>query len=226
MTKAVVLLSGGLDSTTALAMALDEGCEATALSFRYGQRHTRELRSAADVCARYGIGHVIIDMDLSSFRSALTQDIDVPEGRELGDRDDIPVTYVPARNIVFLSVAAGLAESIGAERIYIGANIVDYSGYPDCRPEFFDAYRQMLAKGTKAGVEGHPPEICTPILFMSKADIVRTGKRLGAPLELTWSCYNGGERACGRCDSCRFRLEGFRQAGFTDGIPYEEGVRR
>lgn len=226
MVKAVVLLSGGLDSTTTLAMAIDEGCEAVALSFRYGQRHTRELESAKNVCARYGISHVVIDMDLSSFRSALTQDIQVPEGRELGDHDDIPITYVPARNIVFLSIAAGLAESIGAERIYIGANVVDYSGYPDCRPDFFEAYQAMLAKGTKAGVEGHAPRICTPIIDMSKADIVRTGKRLNAPLELTWSCYNGGEKACGKCDSCRFRLEGFRQAGYRDEIPYEDGAER
>lgn len=222
MPRAVVLLSGGLDSTTTLAQALDDGCEVTTISFRYGQRHTRELTSARDVCDHYGVRHVVIDIDLSSFRSALTRgDIDVPLDREGELSDDIPITYVPARNIVFLSIAAGLCESIDADRIYIGANAVDYSGYPDCRPEFFEAYEAMLAKGTKAGVEGHPIRIVTPILRDTKADIVRRGKRLGAPLELTWSCYNGGDRACGHCDSCRLRLKGFKEAGYVDGIPYE-----
>lgn len=223
MPKAVVLLSGGLDSTTVLAQALADGCEATALSFRYGQRHSRELRSAAAVAARYGVRHVVVDLDLSSFRSALTRpDLEVPECRpesEVGS--DIPITYVPARNIIMMSVAAGLCESVGADRIYIGANCVDYSGYPDCRPEFFEAFRRMLAVGTKAGVEGRPIQVMTPILDCSKADIVRLGKRLGAPLELTWSCYEGGERACGRCDSCRLRLKGFREAGYEDEIEYE-----
>lgn len=225
MTKAVVLLSGGLDSTTTLAQAIEDDCEVTAISFRYGQRHTRELDSAKNVCAHYGIKHVVIDIDLSSYRSALTRDdIDVPMDRPGDLAEEIPVTYVPARNIVFLSIAAGLAESIDAERIYIGANVVDYSGYPDCRPEFFRAYEEMLAKGTKAGVEGNPVRICTPILNLSKADIVRLGKKLGAPLQMTWSCYNGGEKACGHCDSCRLRLEGFRQAGYKDEIPYEDGI--
>ena len=227
MTKAVVLLSGGLESTTTLAQAIDDGCEVTAISFRYGQRHSRELESAENVCKHYGIRHVVIDIDLSSYRSALTrQDIDVPMDRPGDLAEEIPVTYVPARNIVFLSIAAGLAESVDAERIYIGANVVDYSGYPDCRPEFFEAYEDMLAKGTKAGVEGHPVRICTPILNLSKADIVRLGKKLKAPLEMTWSCYNGGDKACGHCDSCRLRLEGFRQAGYKDEIPYEDGVEQ
>ena len=158
MPKAIVLLSGGLDSTTTLAKAIDDGCEVTAISFRYGQRHTRELISAENVCKHYNVDHVIIDLNLSSFRSALTrEDIDVPLDRE-GELDQkIPITYVPARNIIFLSIAAGLCESIDADRIYIGANAVDYSGYPDCRPEFFEAYENMINKGTKAGVEGHPP---------------------------------------------------------------------
>ncbi len=224
MPKAVVLLSGGLDSTTTLAQALDDGCQVTAISFRYGQRHTRELESAQAVCDYYNVDHVVIDLDLSSFRSALTRpDIDVPLDRE-GDLDaSIPVTYVPARNIVFLSIAAGLCESVDADRIYIGANAVDYSGYPDCRPEFFEAFEAMIAKGTKAGVEGHPIRIMTPILRDSKAEIVRRGKRLGAPLHLTWSCYNGGERACGHCDSCRLRLQGFKEAGYVDEIEYQHG---
>lgn len=225
MPKAVVLLSGGLDSTTTLAQALEDGCEVTALSFRYGQRHTRELDSAKNVCDHYGVRHVVVDIDLSMYRSALTRkDIDVPMDRPGDLAEDIPVTYVPARNIVFLSIAAGLAESVDADRIYIGANVVDYSGYPDCRPEFFEAYEAMLAKGTKAGVEGHPIRICTPILHHSKADIVRLGKKLKAPLEMSWSCYNGGEKACGHCDSCRLRLEGFREAGYKDEIPYEDDV--
>lgn len=223
--KAVVLLSGGLDSTTTLAQAIADGCEPTAISFRYGQKHTKELVSAENVCKHYGVAHVVIDLNLSSFRSALTRkDIDVPMDREGKLDEDIPITYVPARNIVFLSIAAGLAESIDADRVYIGANAVDYSGYPDDRPDFFKAYEEMLAKGTKAGVEGHPVKIMTPLLYLSKADIVRLGKELKAPLELTWSCYNGGEKACGHCDSCRLRLEGFRKAGYKDEIPYEDGV--
>lgn len=224
MPKAVVLLSGGLDSTTCLAQALADGCEVTAISFRYGQRHTKELTSAQNVCDHYNVDHVVIDLDLSSFRSALTRkDIDVPMDRE-GELDaKIPVTYVPARNIVFLSIAAGLCESVDADRIYIGANSVDFSGYPDCTPAFYEAFQAMLAVGTKAGVEGHPIQIVTPILHDSKADIVRRGKRLGAPLHLTWSCYNGGEKACGHCDSCRLRLQGFREAGFRDEIEYEHG---
>ena len=220
--KVVVLLSGGLDSTTTLAQALEDGCEVTAISFRYGQRHTRELRSAEEVCKHYGVDHVIIDLDLSSFRSALTrEDIDVPMDREGKLDEKIPITYVPARNIVFLSIAAGLCESIDADRIYIGANVVDYSGYPDCRPEFFEAFEAMISKGTKAGVEGNPIRIMTPIMNDSKADIVRRGKALGAPLHLTWSCYNGGDRACGHCDSCRLRLKGFEDAGYRDEIEYE-----
>ena len=186
--KAVVLLSGGLDSTTTLAQAIADGCEPTAISFRYGQKHTKELVSAENVCKHYGVAHVVIDLNLSSFRSALTRkDIDVPMDREGKLDEDIPITYVPARNIVFLSIAAGLAESIDADRVYIGANAVDYSGYPDDRPDFFKAYEEMLAKGTKAGVEGHPVKIMTPLLYLSKADIVRLGKELKAPLELTWS---------------------------------------
>lgn len=222
MPKAIVLLSGGLDSTTTLAKAIDDGCEVTAISFRYGQRHTKELISAENVCKHYNVDHVIIDLNLSSFRSALTRDdIDVPLDRE-GELDQkIPITYVPARNIIFLSIAAGLCESIDADRIYIGANAVDYSGYPDCRPEFFEAYENMINKGTKAGVEGHPIKILTPILHATKADIVTLGKKLGAPLELSWSCYNGGEKACGHCDSCRLRLKGFKEAGYRDEIEYE-----
>jgi 7-cyano-7-deazaguanine synthase len=222
MTRAVVLLSGGLDSTTVLAKAISDGFEVFAVSFRYGQRHSRELVSATDVCRHYGVMHTIIDINLSSFRSALTkEDIDVPMDREGSLDMEIPITYVPARNIIFLSIAAGLCESVDADRIYIGANVVDYSGYPDCRPDFFRSFETMLENGTKSGVEGNPIKIVTPILHMSKADIVRLGKELGAPLHLTWSCYEGGERACGHCDSCRLRLKGFEEAGYRDEIDYE-----
>jgi 7-cyano-7-deazaguanine synthase len=205
-----------------LAQALKDGCEVTALSFRYGQRHTKELQSAKNVCEFYKADHVIMDLNLGSFRSALTRDdIEVPKDREGDLSEEIPVTYVPARNIVFLSIAAGLAESVDADRIYIGANVVDYSGYPDCRPEFFEQFEKMLAVGTKAGVEGSPLKIMTPILYSSKAEIVRLGKSLGAPLHLSWSCYNGGDKACGHCDSCRLRLKGFEEAGYKDEIEYE-----
>jgi queuosine biosynthesis protein QueC len=219
MQKAVVLLSGGLDSTVTLAQAVSEGKKVTALSFRYGQRHTKELDSAKAVCEYYGVEHIIADMDLTSFRSALTREnIDVPEDREIDS--EIPVTYVPARNIIFLSIAAGLCESLDADQIYIGANSIDYSGYPDCRPEFFEAFEAMLSKGTKTGVEGNTLKIVTPILRCTKADIVRLGKELKAPLHLTWSCYKGEDKACGRCDSCLLRLKGFSEAGYADEIEY------
>jgi 7-cyano-7-deazaguanine synthase len=223
MSKAVVLLSGGLDSTTTLAQAIADGHEVVALSFRYGQRHSKELDSAANVAKYYGVRHVIVDIDLSMFRSALTnKDIEVPENRDESQMgSDIPVTYVPARNIIMLSVAAGLCESVDADRIYIGANVIDYSGYPDCRPEFFYAFEKMINVGTKSGVEGHPIRIETPILQCSKADIVKLGKKLEAPLHLTWSCYEGGEKACGKCDSCQLRLKGFEEAGYKDEIEYE-----
>ena len=222
--NAVVLLSGGLDSTVTLAVAVKENKEVTALSFRYGQRHTKELESAANVCEHYGVKHVIMDMDLSIFRSALTRkDMNVPECRDTEKMSsDIPDTYVPARNIIMLSVAAGLCESTDAERIYIGANSVDYSGYPDCRPEFFEAFKEMIAKGTKTGVEGRPTAIETPILDLSKKEIVLLGKELKAPLGLTWSCYNGREKACGKCDSCVLRLKGFSDAGYKDEVLYED----
>ena len=223
MSKAVVLLSGGLDSTTTLAKAIADGNEVTALSFDYGQRHSKELVSASNVANHYGVKHVIVKIDLSMFRSALTdKSIDVPENRDESQMgSDIPVTYVPSRNIIMMSVAAGLCESIDAEAIYIGANVIDYSGYPDCRPEFFYAFQKMLEVGTKTGVEGHPIRVETPILSLSKAEIVKLGKELDAPLHLTWSCYEGGEKACGKCDSCQLRLRGFEDAGYKDEIEYE-----
>jgi 7-cyano-7-deazaguanine synthase len=225
MKKAVVLLSGGLDSTVTLAVAISAEYKVIPLTINYGQRHIRELRAAKEVVKFYNLEkHVIIDLDLTVFKtSALTSlDINVPEGT----RDDlsgkmIPVTYVPSRNIIFLGIAAGLCESESAERIFIGANSIDYSGYPDCRPEFFEAFQKTLEVGTKAGIEGRPPLIEAPLLHLTKADIVGLGKRLGAPLHLTWSCYEGGVKACGRCDSCLLRLRGFREAGYEDEIVYE-----
>ena len=219
---AIVLLSGGLDSTVTLAKAIADGHVVTALSFEYGQKHTRELDSAKNVCDHYGIRHVIMKMDLTSFRSSLIRnDMEVPKGRKhIGS--DIPDTYVPARNIIMLSAAAGLCESTDSDRIYIGANSVDYSGYPDCRPEFFESFEKMIGVGTKSGVEGHGIKIETPIIRMSKAEIVRLGMELRAPLELTWSCYSGGKKACGHCDSCTLRLNGFKEAGVKDPIEYEK----
>lgn len=222
--KAVSLLSGGLDSTVTLAYALSEGYDVVPLTISYGQRHVRELDAARAVVKHYGLKHhVVLDLDLSSFRSALTRtDIKVPERGSTADIGyDIPVTYVPARNIIFLSIAAGLAESVDADRIFIGANAIDYSGYPDCRPEFFRAFENVLKVGTKAGVEGFPTIVEHPILRSTKEEIVRLGKKLDAPLHLTWSCYQGGEKACGRCDSCLLRLKGFADAGFKDEIDYE-----
>ncbi|NLK26091.1 MAG: 7-cyano-7-deazaguanine synthase QueC [Euryarchaeota archaeon] len=223
--KAVVLLSGGLDSTTTLAYALSQGYEVAALTVSYGQRHSRELASARAVAEHYGLKtHVVLDLDLSFLRnSALTSpDVEVPRRDTAeGIGEKIPVTYVPARNILMLSLAAGLCETVGGEAILIGANVVDYSGYPDCRPEFFKAFQEVLRVGTKSGVEGRPIRVETPILGMSKADIVRLARRLDAPLELTWSCYNGGEAACGHCESCILRRKGFEEAGEIDPVPYE-----
>jgi len=225
MKKAVILLSGGLDSTVTLAHAISQGYKVIPLTIRYGQRHARELKAAKDVVSFYGLErHIIIDLDLTSFKTSalISREIKVPErasAEQIGL--DIPVTYVPARNIIFLSVAAGLCESVSAERIFIGANSLDYSGYPDCRPEFFETFQRVLEVGTKAGVEGRPIKIETPIVHSTKADIVRLGKRLGAPLHLTWSCYKGGEKACGKCDSCLLRLKGFKEAGYEDEIAYE-----
>lgn len=225
MKKAITLLSGGLDSTVSLAYAISEGYDVIPLTLHYGQRHVRELQSAKAVAKHYGLKrHVFIDLDLSSFRTSalISPDVDVPLKRDVSEiGSDIPVTYVPARNIIFLSIAAGLCESEGAEAIFIGANAIDYSGYPDCRPAFFRAFEHTLQVGTKAGVEGHAPVIEHPLLYLTKADIVRLGEKLNAPLGLTWSCYSGGAKACGKCDSCLLRLKGFEEAGSNDRIEYE-----
>lgn len=226
LTKAVVLLSGGLDSTTVLAYVLSKGYDVIPMTVRYGQRHSRELDSARSVVRHYGLkGHIVMDIDLSFLRtSALTSArVEVPRhDTPEGIGNEIPVTYVPARNIILLSLAAGLCETESGDAIFIGANAIDYSGYPDCRPEFFEAYEKVLQVGTKAGVEGRPIRVEAPILKMSKAEIVKLGTELKAPLHLTWSCYNGGEKACGHCDSCLLRLKGFRDNDLHDPVPYED----
>lgn len=225
MAEAVVLLSGGLDSSTVLAMALERGFEVVALTFDYGQKHRRELDSATRIAKHYGAKeHIVMPLDIGRYlSSSLTQDsISIPSGRskaEIGA--GIPSTYVPSRNIVFLSIASSIAESRGAASVFIAANAIDFSGYPDCTPEFMDAFQKMLDMGTKAGREGHGIKIEAPILRKSKAEIVMDALRLRVPLGLTWSCYRGGAKACGECDSCRLRLEGFEAAGVKDPLEYE-----
>ncbi len=223
---AVVLLSGGLDSSTALASAIERGFTAHAISFRYGQRHSRELEAARAIAHHYGVtDHRVVDIDLRLFGgSALTSDdIAVPHGRSLDEMGHgVPVTYVPGRNLIFLSFATAFAEVIGADDTFLGINIYDYSGYPDCRPEFLEAFQTTANLATKAGTEdGRTLRYHAPLIQMTKADIVREGTRLGVPWELTWSCYEGGEKACGQCDSCLLRLKGFAEAGLSDPLPYE-----
>jgi 7-cyano-7-deazaguanine synthase len=219
----VVLLSGGLDSATTLAMARDAGFDCYALSFTYGQRHVSELQAAAKVAQALGaLQHKTLPLDLRAIGgSALTDDaIDVPTEASEG----IPVTYVPARNTIFLSLALGWAEVLGAFDIFIGANAVDYSGYPDCRPEFIEAFEKLANLATKAGVEGHHCKIHAPLIHMSKAEIIQTGTALGVDYGMTLSCYQADEqgRACGQCDSCRLRAAGFAAAGIDDPTPYRE----
>ena len=226
MRRAVVLLSGGLDSSTVLAIALEKGYSVTALTFDYGQRHGRELDSARDIAERMGVAeHAVVNLDLGALLNSSLTDASrsVPERSVTNVPGDIPSTYVPARNIVFLSVGAAVAESIGADAVFIAANALDYSGYPDCTPEFMEAFQRALDVGTKRGVDGEAVRIEAPLIDMSKADIVREAMRLEVPLELTWSCYRGGDRACGVCDSCRLRLKGFKEAGAEDPLEYERG---
>ena len=227
--SAVVLLSGGLDSTTVLAIARSEGFEIDALSFRYGQRHAVEIAAARRIARKAGVReHHIVDIDLRQFGgSALTADIPVPKDRDLSvgtaDGPQIPVTYVPARNTIFLSYALALAEVTGATNIFIGVNALDYSGYPDCRPEYIQAFEKMANLATRAGVEGATRlKIRTPLISLSKAEIITLGASLGVDYSETTSCYDpgGGGEACGRCDACQLRLKGFSEAGFEDPIPY------
>ncbi|HEY3415195.1 MAG TPA: 7-cyano-7-deazaguanine synthase QueC [Armatimonadota bacterium] len=218
---AVVLLSGGLDSATALAVAQSDGFEACALSFRYGQRHLVEIEAAKRVAQRAGVSrHVVMDIDLRAFGgSALTDDIAVPKGRDLasiGHR--IPITYVPARNTIFLSFALAYAEVLGAADIYIGVNALDYSGYPDCRPEYIEAFQKMANLATRAGVEeGRHLTIHTPLLHLTKAEIIRLGRSLGVDYSITISCYDPSPEGvpCGACDSCLLRARGFEEAGIA-----------
>lgn len=217
--KAVVLVSGGLDSVTALAMAREQGFDCHGLSVNYGQRHSSELEAAERVTAAAGVPLKVLPLDLRAIGgSALTDDIEVPEEETSG----IPVTYVPARNTIMLSLALAYAEVLGANDIFIGVNAVDYSGYPDCRPEFIEAFQAMARLATKAAVEGAQVTIHTPLIDLTKAEIIQQGDRLGVDYSLTVSCYQADAegRACGVCDSCRIRKEGFSAAGIPDPTRY------
>lgn len=220
--RAVVLLSGGLDSTVTAAFAKKQGYQCLSLAFDYGQRHRIELRRSQAVAQRLGFEHQMIYLDLrSAGGSALTSDLSVPKtitGEPEGREDAIPSTYVPARNLVFLSIAAAFAEARGAGDIFIGVNRVDYSGYPDCRPEFISAFERALQLGTKAGTQGRAIRVQTPIVNLTKAEIVLLGRDLAAPMELTWTCYDPtlSQRPCGQCDACLYRQKGFLEAGFAD----------
>jgi 7-cyano-7-deazaguanine synthase len=227
MPNAVLLLSGGLDSTTLLAHAIQEGFDVHAMTFRYGQRHATEIDAARRVAAAYGVrDHVIVDIDLRTFGgSALTSDIAVPKDRDVGDANDkgIPITYVPARNTIFLSFALAWAEVLDAGDIYIGVNALDYSGYPDCRPEYIAAFETMANLATRSGVEEtNSIHIRTPLIALTKAQIVRRGLELGVDYSITQSCYDPAESgaACGHCDACQLRLRGFAEAGSVDPAPY------
>ena len=224
--RAVVLLSGGLDSMVAGGLAAEAGARIVALTIDYNQRHRVELQAAARIAARLGaVRHIVLPLDLTRFGgSALTADIDVPKE---GVGPGIPVTYVPARNTIFLSLALGLAEASGARDLHIGVNALDYSGYPDCRPAFVDAFEGLANLATRAGVEGDRFTVHAPLLRMTKADIAREAARLGIDAGLSWSCYDpqgapGDERHCGRCDSCRLRARGFAEAGLPDPTVYAE----
>ncbi|MBY6205652.1 7-cyano-7-deazaguanine synthase QueC [Halomonas denitrificans] len=228
--RAVVLLSGGLDSATTLAMAVDEGFECHTLALDYGQRHRAELEAAASLSAALGAaGHRTVQVDLRRIGgSALTDDIPVPvsssdsESTSDPTSDGIPVTYVPARNTVLLAIATGLAETLAADALFIGVNAVDYSGYPDCRPQFIAAFEDLARLATKRGVEGHELAVRTPLIHLSKAEIIRSGDALGVDYSGTVSCYQADAtgRACGHCDSCRIRRDGFEAAGVPDPTRY------
>jgi 7-cyano-7-deazaguanine synthase len=226
--KAIILLSGGIDSTTAMAIAKSKGKEIYSLSFRYGQRHAIELEASKKIAQSFGVKeHKIIDIDLRQFgASALTDEIDVPKHEsveEIEKQKEIPITYVPARNTIFLSYALGWAEVLKADSIYIGVTAVDYSGYPDCRPEFIEAFEKMANLATKTGVTKEAVlKIETPLINLSKAQIIQTGSKLGVDYSLTISCYDPDlkGRSCGRCDSCLHRIKGFKEAGFKDPTSY------
>ena len=223
--KAVCLISGGIDSTVAVYIAKKKGYKLYCLSFDYGQRHKKELNSARKIAESVNaVEHVIVKLDLSQFGGSSLTDKSkkIPTKSRIEDiGKTIPSTYVPARNTVFLSIAMAYAETIDAETIFIGAIATDYSGYPDCRPEYIEAFQKMADLATKKGVEGGSIKINAPLLYMSKAEIIKKGIELGVPFDKTWSCYKGDVKACGRCDSCLFRLKGFKDAGFSDPIKYK-----
>lgn len=221
--KAVILFSGGLDSSTCLAIAQNEGYECTALSFDYGQRHNSELKQAKQIAQTLGVKHEIVNLGISNFGgSALTDhSIDVPE---YTGKDEIPITYVPARNTIFLSIALGLAEVTHSDKIFIGISSIDYSGYPDCRPEYIKAFQSMANLATKTGIDGQTIQIETPLALLSKKETIELGIRLGVDYSLTVSCYSANEHgeACGKCDSCVLRKKGFSDANITDPTRYVE----
>ncbi len=222
--KAVVLVSGGLDSTTCLAIAREQNFDLYALTLNYGQRHDHELNSARMIIDFFNIhDHSIIDIDLAQFGgSALTDQIDVPKKRDLSDMDEIPITYVPARNTVFLSLALAWAEVLGSFDIFIGVNALDYSGYPDCRPEYISSFEKTANLATKAGVSGSSFKIHTPLIDMTKSEIIKVGLDLGVDYSLTSSCYDPDQEGnpCGLCDACYLRLKGFKETGITDPLNY------
>ncbi len=224
--KAVILLSGGLDSATTLAYAISKDYSVYALTFNYGQRHAREVVAARELAAHYKIEtHKLLNLDLQAIgRSALLDHTkELPMNRPLDKlSNEIPETYVPARNIIMLSYGLSWAESIDAESVFIGVNSIDYSGYPDCRPEFLSTFQHAAELGTKTGVEGKPIKLEFPLINLTKAEIIKLGVELGVPFGLTWSCYRGSAKACGKCDSCQLRLKGFEEAGIDDEIDYDE----
>lgn len=215
--KAVVLLSGGLDSSTVAAIAKADGYEVIGLSFRYGQRHERELQAAKTVASLLGITeHFIVDLNLAQWGGSALTDPALLVPTDGVKSNIIPITYVPGRNTVFIAVALSLAEAKEAEAIYLGINAVDYSGYPDCRPEYLEVYQQLATLSSKVGIEGKTPRLVAPIIRDSKADIVHRAVRLGVPIEETWSCYQGGEEPCGLCDSCQIRDRALIEAGYAE----------
>ena len=226
MKRAVILLSGGLDSTTCLAIAREQGFDLFALTVNYGQRHIFELQSAKNVALSLDVGkHSVLDIDLAQFGgSALTDDIEVPKDRVESEMSDIPATYVPARNTVLLSVALARAETLDSFDIFIGVNALDYSGYPDCRPEYIESFERTANLATKAGVSGKNFHIHTPLINMTKAEIIKSGTKLGVDYGLTFSCYDPQETGapCGHCDACILRLKGFKEAGIPDPLNYPD----
>jgi len=218
MKKAIILFSGGLDSTTCLGWALNEGYDCMALTADYGQRHRREIEGAKKIAAHYGIRLETVSLALPWLKTSSLVDGDavLPDEKFENIGSSIPSTYVPGRNLMFLSLAASWADSVNAQAIIAGPNILDYSGYPDCRPDFYNSFAETAKFGTRLGATGKPIEIITPIIKLSKADIVRLAVKLKVPLQFTWSCYAGGKKPCGHCDSCKLRAKGFAEAGVTD----------